>query len=234
MPDTARSSHSHEETTDTERLMSTRKVGAAGIVRGSDPGVSLPPLDSRRDGVRGEPCGDYGKGGITCQARGGKGAASIRVAILRRSVARDAQRTGSTPRIPGSSRLVWLATCHSTRLTHYPAGATEVCVIVLVGLSLAMVDVRKGAPSASAPRGIWAGSQLDAVRNEALTNAATVRRNEAAEIRTAGCGAHRHARAASTPARCRPDGSSAAPPAPRRRGSGAPRSRAAARSTCAP
>src|SRR5215469_2092805 len=30
------------------------------------------------------------------------GAASIRVAILRCSVARDAQRTGSTPRIPGS------------------------------------------------------------------------------------------------------------------------------------
>src|SRR5215831_2711936 len=47
------------------------------------------------------------------------GAASIRVAILRCSVARDAQRTGSTPRIPGST-----GTSSGSRLATAPDGRT--------------------------------------------------------------------------------------------------------------
>src|SRR5215472_1983055 len=58
-----------------------------------------------------------------------RGAASIRVAILRCSVARDARRTGSTPRIPGST-----GTSSGSRLATAPDGPTTeyraICVAI--------------------------------------------------------------------------------------------------------
>src|SRR5215472_7891778 len=57
-------------------------------------------------------------------AFGNDGAASIRVAILRCSVARDAQRTGSTSRTPGStgtSSGSRLATAHYRQVPRHTA-----------------------------------------------------------------------------------------------------------------